>query len=66
MLVVKATPTSGEMQTKSSINPKEISICDYKEMLMGTVNDALEILGYASAEDIEAEIFSITQGTKNN
>jgi hypothetical protein len=33
---------------------------------MSTVDDALEILGYASAEDIEAEIFSITQGAKNN
>jgi hypothetical protein len=33
---------------------------------MGTYNDALEILGYASAEDVEAEIFSITQGAKNN
>lgn len=28
---------------------------------MGTYNDALEILGYGSAEDIEAEILSITR-----
>ena len=43
MFVVEPTATSGGMQTKPSINPKEISICEYKEMLMGTVNDALEI-----------------------
>jgi hypothetical protein len=40
------------MQTGPSINPKEISLRKYKEMLMRTVNDALEILGYGSSEDI--------------
>ena len=29
-----------------SINPQEIGISKYKEMLMATVKDALEILGY--------------------
>jgi hypothetical protein len=29
-----------------SINPEEIGICKYKEMLMTTVKDAFEILGY--------------------
>jgi hypothetical protein len=38
------------MQTKPSTNPKEISICDCKEMLIGTVNDAIEILGNVGAE----------------
>jgi hypothetical protein len=33
---------------------------------MATVNDALEILGYGSAENIELKIFSITHGAKNN
>ena len=28
---------------------------------MGTYNDALDILGYVSAEDIEAEILSINR-----
>jgi hypothetical protein len=49
-----------------SINPEEISILKYREMLMATVRDTLEILGYGSAENIESEIFSITQGAKNN
>jgi DNA polymerase elongation subunit (family B) len=33
-----------------SINPQEIGVCKYKEMLMSTVKDALEILGYGNAE----------------
>jgi hypothetical protein len=42
-----------------SINPKEIGICKYKEMLMATVKDALEILGYGSAEKIESDVYGI-------
>ena len=49
-----------------SINPDEISLLKYREMLMATVNDALEIIGYGSAKNIELEIFSITHGAKNN
>ena len=32
-----------------SIDPEEISILKYREMLMATVKDALEILGYEEA-----------------
>jgi DNA polymerase I len=39
-----------------SINSEEISILKYKEMLMATVKDALEVLGYGSSERIESEI----------
>lgn len=49
-----------------SIDSKEISVKKYKEMLLGTVNDTLQILGYGGTEDIESEIFSITQEAKNN
>jgi DNA polymerase I len=39
-----------------SLNPDEISILKYKEMLMATVKDALEVLGYgSSSERIESE-----------
>jgi DNA polymerase elongation subunit (family B) len=38
-----------------SINPDEISILKYKEMLIATVKDALEVLGYGSSERIESE-----------
>lgn len=39
-----------------SINPQEIGVCKYKEMLMATVKDALEIIGYgSSSERIESE-----------
>lgn len=43
-----------------------MSVKKYKEMLLGTVNDTLQILGYGGTEDIESEIFSITQEAKNN
>jgi hypothetical protein len=42
-----------------SINPKDIGICEYKEMLRDTVKDALEILGYGSPEKIQSD-FGIT------
>ena len=35
-----------------SINSAEIGFLRYKEMLMATVKDALEILGYGRAESI--------------
>jgi DNA polymerase elongation subunit (family B) len=38
-----------------SINPEEISILKYRETLMATVKDALEILGYAIAEKIKCQ-----------
>jgi hypothetical protein len=42
---------SNKKKTGVSINPEEIGLCKYKEMLMSTVKDALEILGY-DAEQI--------------
>jgi hypothetical protein len=44
-----------------SINSDESSIKRYKEMLMVTVSNALEILGYGSSERTESEIFGTTQ-----
>ncbi len=41
-----------------SINLQEIGICKYKEMLIATVKDALEILGY----DLN-EMFGIDEDT---
>jgi hypothetical protein len=49
-----------------SVNPDEIRLLKYRDILMATVDDALEILGYGSAENIELKIFSITHGAKNN
>jgi hypothetical protein len=37
-----------------SINPKKISVMKYKEMLMATVKDGLEILGYSSSEKMKS------------
>jgi DNA polymerase elongation subunit (family B) len=45
------TDGSNKKKTGVSINPEEIGLCKYKEMLMSTVRDALEILGY-DAEQI--------------
>jgi hypothetical protein len=39
-----------------SVNPDEIRLLKYRDILMATVNDALEILGYGSAENIELKI----------
>jgi DNA polymerase I len=39
-----------------SIDSREISVKKYKEMLIATVKEALEILGYGSAEKIESGI----------
>jgi hypothetical protein len=37
-----------------SINPKKISVMKYKEMLIATVKDGLEILGYSSSEKMKS------------
>jgi DNA polymerase I len=47
-----------------SINPEDIGITKYKEMLMATVKDALEIMGYGGAEKVEMEIFGIVKKPK--
>jgi DNA polymerase, archaea type len=44
-----------------SIKPEDIGIKKYKQMLMATVKDALEIMGYGNAEKIESEIFGIAR-----
>jgi hypothetical protein len=41
------------------LNLKELACL--KQMLMATVKDALEIMGYGGAEKIESEIFAISQ-----
>jgi DNA polymerase I len=46
---------------KVSIKPEDIGITKYKYMLMATVKDALEIMGYGNAEKIESEIFRIAR-----
>ena len=43
-----------------TLNPDEVGIRKYKEMLMASVKDALVIMGYGSVEKIESEIFGIT------
>jgi hypothetical protein len=53
-----------EKKGGASINAEEISVKRYKETLMATVKDALEILGYGSSETIESEIFGLGQKPK--
>jgi hypothetical protein len=50
-----------DKREKVSIKPEDIGITKYKQMLMTTVKDALEIMGYGSAEKIESEIFGIAR-----
>jgi hypothetical protein len=52
------------MRDGVSINPQDIGITRYKEMLMATVKDALEIMGYGTADEIESKIFGITRKQK--
>jgi DNA polymerase, archaea type len=47
-------------KARVSTNPREIGVCKYKEMLMSTVKDALEILGY-NAEQIFNDNIGITR-----
>jgi DNA polymerase elongation subunit (family B) len=47
-----------------SINAEEINAQRYKEMLMATARDALEILGHGRSETIESEIFGLGQKPK--
>jgi hypothetical protein len=44
-----------------SINPEEISIYKYKEMLISAVKDALDVSGYGIRVKIESEIFDMLQ-----
>jgi DNA polymerase, archaea type len=56
--------TDGDDKKKKasvSINPQEIGVCKYKEMLISTVKDALETLGYDNAEQIFNNNIGITR-----
>jgi DNA polymerase I len=50
-----------DKKEKVSVKSEDIGITKYKQMLMATVKDALEIMGYGSAEQIESEIFGIAR-----
>jgi hypothetical protein len=58
--------TDDKMKGGVSINNQDISISKYKEMLMTTVKDALEILGYGNSERIGSEAFGIRRETMHN
>lgn len=47
-----------------SINPKEIDVQKYKEILMSMVKDALEILRYGSIKRIVHDIVGIRRKSK--
>jgi DNA polymerase I len=53
---------SGDKKKKTGIstNPQEIGVCKYKDMLMSTVKDALEILGYNAEQNFNN--IGITRG----
>jgi DNA polymerase, archaea type len=48
-----------DKKTSVSVKPEDIGITKYKKMLMATVEDALEIMGYSDTEKIESEIFEL-------
>ena len=52
--VIRYFKTDGKRGGGVSLNAQEISICKYKEMLMSTIKDALEIMGCGNSERIEA------------
>jgi DNA polymerase, archaea type len=53
--------TDDKKKASVSIKPEDIGITKYKQMLMTAVKDALEIMGYGNAEQIESEIFGIAR-----
>jgi hypothetical protein len=53
--------TNDKRKAGISINPQEIGVYKYRKMLMSTVNDASEILGY-DAERIFNNNVGITRG----
>jgi hypothetical protein len=65
MIGIQLSKKSDEMiwyyktDTEISIDPKDIIIIKYKEMLIATMKDALEILGYGDSESITSEVFGI-------
>jgi hypothetical protein len=54
-----------ETDSGISIEPEDISITKYKQMLMSTMKDALEILGYGNSESIASEVFEIKKIPEN-
>jgi DNA polymerase elongation subunit (family B) len=48
----------------ASVKPEDIGIAKYKQMLKTALQDALEIMGYGMAEEIESEIFGLTRKPK--
>jgi DNA polymerase, archaea type len=49
-----------------SIKAEDFGIKKYKQMLMATVKEPLEIIGYGDAEKIEVEIFGIVKKPTNS
>lgn len=48
------------------IRPEDISIAEYKKVLLATVKDALEIMGFGCVESIESDIFNIGAKSRKN
>jgi hypothetical protein len=53
-------------KTNVSIYPREISIQKYKAMLIATIKNELEVLGYANSEGIQSEILARPMKTKRS
>jgi hypothetical protein len=55
----KTEPSRRKDITSVPIRPADINIAEYKKMLFATVKDALQIMGFGSAERIESDIFNL-------
>jgi DNA polymerase, archaea type len=60
------TDVKGKKKDILPINPENISIFEYKKVLLAAVKDVLEIIGFGSAESIESDIFNIPARSRKN
>ncbi|MDQ3884613.1 MAG: hypothetical protein M3239_04125 [Thermoproteota archaeon] len=59
------TDANGKKKDVIPINAEDISISEYKKVLLTTVKDALEIMGFGSEYSIALDIFNIIDGGKS-
>jgi hypothetical protein len=60
----KTDGANGNKKDVIPINAEDISISEYKKLLLATVKDALEIMGFGSEDKITRDIFNIIDGNK--
>jgi hypothetical protein len=58
--------TKKDTITTVPLRPEDISVAEYKKVLLARVKDALKIMGFGSAKSIESDIFNISCKIQKN